>query len=303
MKTNTIFNISIKLFIIIFISGFIFSCVPEAGPHNPSEYELDISISADKYAAVSHDGNLIAYFHESFEYPEPIDYPTGLYIMNSDVTNRRIILKGQHFDPNWSPDNQWLVFTSEGTLQIINLAGDSIRTHPGINNVPLFYPDWSPDGKLILFSSPYVDGGGGFMCSPDFSLTKQIYTHYILSAYPIKWFSSSEYIGSLHFRESPEEIFIVDTSLTNLKRLTFNSKSDRDPAASPSHEYIVWSSNVRIFIMNRNGSYQKMLDYGQYPSWSPGSDYIIYSNANQDVTKEVIWKIDINGNNKTQLTF
>jgi Tol biopolymer transport system component len=289
-------------FLIISLIGF--SCVPEAGQRNPADYELYISISSDKYPSASPDGNLIAYFHQSFEVPEPSDYPTGLYVMDSDGTDRRLLLKGQHYDPSWSPDNNWLVFTSEGVIQVINLKADSIRTYSGINSVPLFYPNWSPDGQLILFSSPYVKGGGGFVCSTDFNDTKQIYDHYTFNAYPIKWFSSTEFIGSRYFENnSSEEIFIVDTALTNPTRLTFNDKSDRDPEGSPSHEYIIWSSNVRIFRMNKDGSDQKMLDYGQYPYWTPDSKNIVYSNANSDVTKEVIWKIEIDGKNKTQLTY
>ena len=39
------------------------------------------------------------------------------------------------------------------------------------------------------------------------------------------------------------------------------------------------------------------------PAWSPDGQFIIYSNTNNDFTKEVLWKIDINGNNKIQLTY
>jgi Tol biopolymer transport system component len=99
------------------------------------------------------------------------------------------------------------------------------------------------------------------------------------------------------------EICIIDTALTSEIRLTNDHKDDRYPQWSPDGKMIAWSSNVRIMVMNIDGIDKKVLDYGQYPSWSPGSDYIIYSNANQDVTKEVIWRIDIDGNNKTQLTF
>ena len=126
------------------------SCVPEAGPHDPSEYELEISVSSDQYPAVSHDGNFIAYYHECLEYPEPEDYPTGLYVMRSDGSDRRLLLEGNHFGQSWSPDSQWLVFSSVGTLQIINLEGDSIRTFHGIQDLPLYSPDWSLDGEEIL---------------------------------------------------------------------------------------------------------------------------------------------------------
>jgi Tol biopolymer transport system component len=56
-------------------------------------------------------------------------------------------------------------------------------------------------------------------------------------------------------------------------------------------------------VMNIDGTNQKTPGYGQYPSWSPNSDYIVYSFANSDYTKEIIWKINIDGSNRTQLTF
>jgi len=108
----------------------------------------------------------------------------------------------------------------------------------------------------------------------------------------------------MHSKEwNLEEIVIVDMTLTNQVRLTFNDRSDRDPAYSPTGDYIAWSSSVRIYRMNSDGSNQHKLDYGQYPAWTPDGKYIIYSNANSDITKEVLWKIDINGKNRVQLTF
>src|SRR5690554_1376336 len=151
-----------------FLLLLMISCNPEDGLKNPADYELYISISAEKNPAVSPDGNLIAYFHWSLIVPEPDDYPTGLYVMRMDGTERRLLLRGWHYSPSWSPDGQWLVFTSDGILQIINLQGDSIRTFQGVNNLPLHSPDWSKDGKEILFSSPLTLEGGVFAMTPDF---------------------------------------------------------------------------------------------------------------------------------------
>ena len=60
---------------------------------------------------------------------------------------------------------------------------------------------------------------------------------------------------------------------------------------------------MEIYIMSTDGSNRHRLDYGQYPNWTPDGQFIVYSNANNDFTKEVLWKIDINGKNKIQLTF
>ncbi|RPH31618.1 MAG: hypothetical protein EHM93_12720 [Bacteroidales bacterium] len=289
--------------LIVFLLFLLLSCNPEDDTRNPADYELYISISADKYPAVSPDGNLIAYYHECLDYPEPEDYPTGLYVIGIDGTNRKLLLKGGHWSPSWSPDGQWLVFTSGGIIQIINLEGDSVRTFQGISDLPLFFPDWSKDGKLILFGSP-LTGGGGFTCTPDFKEVKQIFNFYHILAYPVKWAKEDKLICSMHSNEwNYEEIVIIDTTLTNQVRLTNNNKSDRDPTFSSTGDFIAWSSSVQICRMNMDGSNKIKLDYGQYPTWTPDGQYIIYSFANSDFTKEVLWKIDINGKNKIQLTY
>lgn len=292
------------IFKLLVISSVCSCCDPEEFI-NPANYELYISISADKYPAVSPDGSLIAYYHESLVNPEPEDYPTGLYVMNNDGTNRKLLLQGRHWSPSWSPNGQWLVFTSGGIIQIINLAGDSIRTFPGINNIPLSYPDWAKNNKYILFNSSFVNGGGVFICDPAFINVRQLFDQYQFSGFSGRWTPNSENIiySKVSHVWKGGEIFIIDTLGVEDKRITNDSMDDRDPILSPNGNFIASSKNVRIFIMNSNGTNQHKLDYGQSPSWYPNSSYIVYSNANSDYTKEVIWRIGIDGQNKVQLTF
>lgn len=292
------------IFLPAFITVITLSCVPEGGPHNPAEYELDISISADKYPVISPDGSRIAYYHKCLKSNDAQDYPTGLYIMDIDGTNRKLIIEGEHWTPSWSPDGQWLVFTSNGTIQIINNKGEGIRTFQGINDVPLFFPDWSPDGKMILMNSPYVDGGGVFISDPQFKNVRQMFNQIQLSGFSAQWSPNMDRI--IYEKVSHDwdggEVFIMDTLGINDSRITKDNLDDTNPRLSNNNK-ITWSRNVRIMVMNVDGTNQKTFDYGQYPSWSPISDYIIYSNANDDFTKEVLWKINIDGSNKTQLTY
>jgi len=289
-----------------FLLLLMISCNPEDGLKNPADYELYISISADKNPAISPDGSLIAYFHWSLIVPEPDDYPTGLYVMRMDGTERRLLLRGRHYSPSWSPDGQWLVFTSDGILQIINLQGDSIRTFLGLNSLPLHSPDWSKDGKEILFSSPLTLEGGVFAMTPDYKYVRCILDRSINNGMYAKWSPDRSKIVYMkwnqHLWESTE-IFTIDTLLTSEVRLTNNSKDDRDPSWSPAGGYISWSSSVRICRMNEDGSNRQTFGYGQYPNFSPDGQFIVYSFANSDFTKEVLWIIDIDGKNKIQLTF
>jgi len=302
---RNISSFHVNAYLLAISTVFANSCVPEAGQHSPSEYELEISISSDKTPAISQDGNLIAYYHECLENPEPEGYPTGLYLMNSDGTNRRLVLKGRHWSPSWSPDGNWLAFTSDGTLRIINFEGDSIRTFHGMQDLLLYSPDWSGDGKEILFSAPMTLNGGVFRMSPDFLSIKRILNPQTNNGMYASWSPDRSKIVYQKGNQSWEsvEIFITDTALVSEKRLTDDNKDDRHAAWSSDGNMITWSSNVLIKVMNIDGTNQKMLDYGQYPCWTPDSKYIIYSNANLDVTKEVIWRINIDGKNKTQLTF
>ncbi|MDP2424615.1 MAG: hypothetical protein U1C46_02315 [Bacteroidales bacterium] len=290
---------------IAFLLLLMISCNPEGGLKNPADYELYISISADQNPSVSPDGSLIAYFHWCLMFPEPEDYPTGLYVMKMDGTERRLLLRGRHFSPSWSPDGQWLVFTSDGLLQIINLQGDIIRTFQGENSLPLHTPDWSKDGKEILFNSPLTIKGGVFAMTPDFSHVRQILHPIENNGMHARWSPDRSKIVFSKGNQAWEsiEIFTIDTSLTSEVRLTNDGRDDRSPSWSPTGDFITWSSNVEIFRMSTNGSNRRRLDYGQFPSWLPDGKFIVYSNANYDYTKEVLWKIDINGNNKVQLTF
>jgi Tol biopolymer transport system component len=293
---------SIVLFSLVLLTH---SCKIKDDSINPADYELYISISSDKYPSVSPDGTLIAYYHKSLVYPEPSGNPTGLYVMNMDGTNKRLMLKGEHWTPRWSPDGQWLTFSSNGTIEIIKIDGDSIRTCQGINDVPLFYPDWSKNGKMILMNSPYVNGGGVFISDLQFKFVRQLFDQTKFSGFSAQWVPDMSKI--IYEKVSHEwaggEIFIMDTLGINDSRITNDNLDDRNPTLSNNGNLITWSRNMRIMVMNVNGTKQKTLDYGQFPSWSPNSDYIIYSNANSDRTKEVLWKINFDGTNKTQLTY
>jgi Tol biopolymer transport system component len=225
--------------------------------------------------------------------------------MNIDGTGRKLLIKGNHWSPSWSPDGQWLVFITNNTLQVINLQGDSTRTFQGVNNVPLSFPDWSKDGRSILFNSSYVNGGGVFISDPLFFRVRQLFNQYQFSGFSARWSPNCEKVIYQKVSHSWKggEIFIIDTLGVEDNRITYDNMDDREPALSPSGDLVVCSKNVGIYVMNSDGSNQYKLDYGQHPAWSPDSQYIYYSNANSDFTKEVLWKIDINGKNKVQLTY
>lgn len=86
--------------------------------------------------------------------------------------------------------------------------------------------------------------------------------------------------------------------------LTTNGQSVY-PVMSPDKSKVVYSTNDELVIMNLDGSNKINLGKGYHPSFSPDGKYIVYHIASDDgyfITSSDLYVIDIDGNNKTQLT-
>lgn len=300
----------ISSFILLTIVAFT-SCAPEHGGPDPSNYE-DFVEEQDKYPVFSPDGEHIAYYHYSSQLPEPIDYPSGLYIIDKNGSNRTLVLAGQHENPSWSPDGQWLVFSSHGVIQKCRIDGTDLTTFPGLEGQhssfedALFFPDWTSDGRYILFDRAANKEGESNLYSmkSDFTNARPIFGNIVVAGRDPELSPVNSKIA--YMKASSEwlnwEIFVMDTTGSFDVRLTNNAADDRGPTWSPDGQQIAWSSDVTVYVMNADGTNQKLLTYGQYPSWSVNNE-IVFSYANTDYTKEVLYVIQPDGSKKEQITY
>lgn len=97
------------------------------------------------------------------------------------------------------------------------------------------------------------------------------------------------------------QIFTVDAK-HRFKQLTRNSYQNNTPSWSRDGKRIAWTMAGKLCTMNADGSNQKKIGYGNDPSWSI-SDEIVFSHANANYSKEVLYIVNADGSGKRQITF
>jgi TolB protein len=180
------------------------------------------------------------------------DGNSDIYSILPNGTKRKLLITGSGLDvdPTFSPDGNWLAFVSgrfgnphifvaalqwEGS-ESVKIVRDQRLTYAGWYNAT---PAWSPDSKKIAF--------GGYDKDID------------------------------RF-----DIFMMDPNGQNLERLTLKRGDNEAPTWSPNGQLIMFQSNrvdnrdvkgrAQLYVMNKDGSNQRMINTGMYeaqtPAWS-----------------------------------
>jgi Tol biopolymer transport system component len=103
------------------------------------------------HPALSPDGTRIAYFDGMF------DHSHNLWVANADGTERRVLLDDElsaadHIRAlTWSPDGEWLAFTTDGSLYLVRPDGTGLRRMVSGGFARASAVQWSPDGSRIAY--------------------------------------------------------------------------------------------------------------------------------------------------------
>lgn len=253
----------------------------------------------------SHDGHTIAYFHS-----DTSSSTTGIFLIDTNGTNKRQIVSGYCGSPDFSPDGNWITFHS-GQIYKIKINGDSLTqlTNTGRN----YFPSWSPDGEWIAYDSDYLDPTGSIVIwkvKPDTSIRRDISQHGTGEWRKACWLPDGKFLVHERYVGVGEtEIVIMDSSGHNPYRLTNNNNWDWYPRYSPDGQKIIFtqqhenSLNFQLFTINSNGTELTQITdtQGYSADYSPDGQKIVYCDSSPGNGR--LWIMNKDGTNKKQLTF
>jgi len=201
---------------------------------------------------------------------------TGIWAIDADGTNMRLLLRGRGDSPELSPDGTWLVYEEGGQIYKVPFVDGVVDT---TNIVQLttegrnFFPAWSPDGEWIAYERSVCEGDStcGVWIISSNGEEKRFIDDY--GMYPA-------------WRPFGKEILYVRRAVTTSGQVLGDS---------------LWVFNVenneKMFLTFLRGENYD----NRYPQYSPDGTKITFSSQKERCSPH-IWIMDADGSNLKQLT-
>ncbi|MEX0944515.1 MAG: hypothetical protein WDZ38_02505 [Balneolaceae bacterium] len=177
--------------------------------------------------------------------------------------------------PNWTPDNRYLIYNSEGLLFRIPPEGgvpqeiytgfatannnDHVLTFDGTVIGISHHPE-EDDGQSVIYHLP-IEGGTPQRITPE----SPSYLH--------GWSPDNRYVVYTGGRDGQYDIYKISIDGGEEVQLTNNAALDDGSEYSPDGEYIYFNSartgTMQIWRMRPDGSEQKQLTFDEYNDWFP----------------------------------
>jgi dipeptidyl aminopeptidase/acylaminoacyl peptidase len=274
-------------------------------------FEEVLSLRSSGGPVISHDGKHVLFTQTQVDW-EKNRYDTEIWISKDgkepfQLSNNP---EGNSSNPSWSPDREWIAFTSSrgNKNQVYVMFSHGGEAHPVTNvkqGVGGF--DWSPDGKLIAFmvqeekekqTKEREDKFGRYSVEDnEFTLTRLWVVEF-----------NTEILGVFkNFSKVEKLIDSVDFTVTGFlwspdgKKIAFNHQPN--PLINSSSK-----SDISIIDMETKNISKLVQNKGtdRCIAWSPDSKSILFSSSVDDLTSYYYknsryFRIDTDGKNQKEL--
>lgn len=304
MKTNNI----LILLLLLFLNT---NCSQSTNPEIEDENLIAMSQTGAQFSS---DGKKIVFegLYDSVYAVHFIDI-TGNYL--------GYILDKQGYlsSPTWSPDDKKIAVSIDGNLYTVFTNGDSLKKLT--NTSEDFHCIWSPDGKYLAYTKSICDPECGIAIYDLHSDRKKVIAQYGGHASWNRNANKIYYYHTLYRKKANSDkseykgfVFKkIDVTTFTIDSLYFVAKTNlhlwlEDCTVSPDEKEILFAASygsppvINIWKIELESGEMKQITYdgGNYPSYNPEGDKIVYTNTN--INEGGLWIMNRDGTNSKKLT-
>lgn len=194
--------------------------------------------------------------------------------------------------PNWSPDRQYLLLNSGGSMFRLSLSGDATvsRLNTGFATECNNDHGISPDGTTIAVSDKVEFGKSAIYLLPVDGGEPELMTQN-LPSYWHGWAPDSQNFAYCGIRDQVFDIYSMDVANGIETRLTNGEGRNDGPDYSADGAWIYFNSNrtgtMQIWRVRGDGSHVERVTDSAYGDWfphpSPGGDKVVFMSYDADV--------------------
>jgi TolB protein len=253
-----------------------------------------------------------------------------VHVINTDGSGERRLTRNPAADdsPAWSPDGRKIVFVRghgggrvrfQSDLYVMNADGRGERRLPHQLAVGGF-PVWSPDGREIAFVGNRDGNAEVYVVNADGSGLRNL-TRNAAHEDSAVWSPDGRKIAFVRYSPcrdsvcpSDADIYVMNADGSGKRRLTRDAQLDYLPAWSPDGQQVAFERRRRtnpktaprlfrreVYVMNADGTGQRLLAYGERPLWSPDGRTIAFV-SRRDGDQEDVYVMNADGSAQRNLT-